>query len=171
MGNVASLGTPRLIHERKQLKRRFVICGSMAFAMQMGRISNSLAEQDVTAVPPDDVDLTAEFGDQETYMKFKRAVSRAHIAKVRDPKTIGIVVANFEKHGVRSYIGPNTFAEIAIAFADRKRIFLLNGIPSTYADELSAWGVTDLKGNLQPLVGQYNQLCQKDRSQLNLPWS
>ncbi len=143
----------------------------MAFANEMDRVARLLAEDGVRAVTPEEVDVAAEFGRQSSYNQFKRAVSRAHITKVRDPRTIGILVINFDKHGVTSYIGPNTFAEIAVAFADRKRIYVLNGIPSMYADELSAWGVTDLAGDLGSLAEQYRNLCQQDRSQLKLPWS
>ncbi|WP_095081681.1 hypothetical protein [Mesorhizobium sophorae] len=143
----------------------------MAFATEMDRVARLLAEDGVRAVIPEDIDVAAELGSQSSYNQFKRAVSRAHIAKVRDPRTIGILVINFDKHGMRSYIGPNTFAEIAVAFADRKRIYVLNGTPNMYADELSAWGVTDLAGDLGPLVEQYRHLCRQDRSQLKLPWS
>lgn len=170
MVNVASLAQVRTNRFRNTFARRFVICGSMSFASNMQRISHKLAEQDVASVVPDDVDLAAEYGSQEAYERFKRAVSRAHIAKVRDPRTVGIVVANFDKHGIKGYIGPNTFAEIAIAFADGKRIYLLNGIPTNFADELAAWGVKDLKGNLESLVTEYHEICQLDRRQLNLPW-
>ena len=170
MGNVASLAQARSNRPHHVFARRYVICGSMSFAPMMQRISHRLAEQEVAAVVPDDVDFAAEYGSQENYEKFKRAVSRAHIAKVRDPRTIGIIVANFDKHGIRSYVGPNTFAEIAIAFADGKRVHLFNGIPSNYADELTAWGVKDLSGNLESLVGEYHEICRLDRRQLKLPW-
>lgn len=170
MANVAS-PTVRTIRHAKPFVRRFVVCGSMAFAMQMDRICSRLSELGVPALAPDDVDLAADFSDQRQYEMFKRTVSKAHISKVRDPRTIGIIVANFQKHGMRSYIGPNTFAEIAVAFADSKAIFLMDGTPNNFADELSAWGVHDLKGNLEPLVGKYRELCQRDVNQLSLPWS
>ena len=170
MANVASLATPWTGKNDNSFKRRFVVCGSMAFARQMDEICSRLAEHDVLAVAPDDVDTGAEFGDQKNYHRFKREVSKTHIKKVRDPRTIGIVVANFEKRNMPSYIGANTFAEIAIAFADNKAIFLLDGIPANYSDELSAWGVHDLRGSLDPLVFRYRDLCRKDVNQLRLPW-
>jgi hypothetical protein len=143
----------------------------MSFVPDMVRISELLAARNVVSVLPDDVDLTAEYGTPEQYNRFKRGVSRAHINKVRDPQTIGIVVVNINKRGIRGYIGPNTFAEIAIAFADAKKIFVMNGIPSGFGDELNAWGVRDLNGNLEPLVSEYHEQCRQDRSQLNFPWS
>lgn len=143
----------------------------MVFAPEMDHLAKILSEHDVPAVPPDDIDLAAEFGSDEQYRNFKRSVSRKHMSKIRDPRTVGIVVANFEKHGQRSYIGPNSFAEIAIAFAGNKRIFVLDGIPPNYADELSAWGVVDLRGDIGSIVGQFRETCLKDRKQLKLPLS
>ncbi|MBD9507971.1 hypothetical protein IB277_14590 [Ensifer sp. ENS07] len=171
MENVVSQGSHPSLKEQRPFQRRFVICGSMAFAPQMERIAQHFAERDILAIPPDDVDLTAEYGTQAEYNRFKRGASIAHIRKIRDPRTIGILVANFEKHGRRSYIGPNSFAEIAIAFAGRKRVFVLDGIPRDYADELNAWGVVDLKGNLDTACDLYREICLKDRKQLKLPWS
>lgn len=51
-----------------------------------------------------------------------------------------------------NYIGPNTFAEIGVAFSDDRGVFLLQGMPETYSEELSAWGVKYLNGNLRPLL-------------------
>ncbi|MER9207841.1 MULTISPECIES: hypothetical protein [unclassified Mesorhizobium] len=169
MANAASSGMPWTRKNDNSFRRRFVVCGSMAFAHKMDEICSRLAEHDVLAVAPDDVDAGADFSEQKSYQRFKKEVSKRHIKKVRDPRTIGIVVANFEKHGTRSYIGANTFAEIAIAFADNKAIFLLDGIPRNFSDELSAWGVHDLRGSLDPLIFRYRDLCRKDLNQLRLP--
>lgn len=143
----------------------------MAFSRQMDQVAQLLAGHDILAITPDDVDMTAEFGTQDQYNSFKRAVSRVHIAKIRDPRTIAILVVNHEKHGRRSYIGPNSFAEIAVAFASGKKVFVLDGIPADYADELNAWGVIDLKGRLEPAAELYRSTCLKDRNQLSLPLS
>ena len=170
MQNVAYQAFPNALKEERSFQRRFVICGSMIFAPHMEQIARSFAERDILAIPPDDVDLAAEFGSQNDYNTFKRAVSRAHLAKIRDPRTVGILVANYEKHGRRSYIGPNSFAEIAVAFAGGKGIFVLDGIPPEYFDELNAWGVVDLKGNIDTLAELFERKCPKDLKQLKLPW-
>lgn len=176
---VSSDGVKNSAKKQRVFARRVVICGSMAFSAHMERVAKHLADYDVLAVLPDDKDMAAEMGGQGGYEQFKRAVSRAHIAKVRDPRTVGILVVNFDKRGIKSYIGPNTFAEIAIAFADRKKVYLLNGIPGMYADELSAWGVTDLAGNLEKVAEQLRQTCRTEqksehnleKTQLKLPLS
>lgn len=143
----------------------------MTFAKEMDEIARKLHAVGVHAVIPRDLDFAAEYRNEDDYGHFKRSVSRAHIAKVRDPRTIGILVANYDKDGVPAYIGPNTFAEIAVAFADHKLIFLLNGMPKVYSDELLAWGAKDLRGDLRPLTQEYLQACVRDRPQFRLPWS
>ena len=59
-----------------------------------------------------------------------------------------VLVVNPPKQGVGHYIGANAFAEIAIAFYFGKKIFLLYDQFPPYADELSAWGVVPLRGDL-----------------------
>jgi hypothetical protein len=152
-------------------ERRVVLCGSMTFAREMDEIARRLHAAGVHAITPDDIDLAMEYRTQDDYVQFKRSVSRVHISKVRDPRTLGILVVNYDKHGIPSYIGPNTFAEIAIAFADRKRIFVLNGMPKAYSDELLAWGAKDLRGDLRPLTQEYLQVCVREPPQGRLPWS
>lgn len=131
---------------------RVVLCGSMAFKREMARLAAKLEELGVSAIYPDFDDpavIAARSTDVEGYKAYKREVSMRHFLKIRDPRTAGVLVANFEKNGRPSYIGPNTFAEIAVAFVEGKSIWLLNGLPEVYEDELSAWGAVDLDGDVQ----------------------
>ena len=49
------------------------------------------------------------------------------------------LVLNFEKNGVKNYIGGNTLMEIGFAYVHYKKIFLFNPIPDMhYKDELKA---------------------------------
>ena len=67
-------------------------------------------------------------------------------------KNTDIVVAvNVTKNGIENYIGPNTFAEIAMAFYFNKKIYVLNDIYEPYRDELEGWNVVALKGNLEDI--------------------
>ena len=50
-----------------------------------------------------------------------------HIAKIKQSDSI--LVANYDKNGLESYIGANTFLEMAFAYILGKKIFLLNKIP------------------------------------------
>jgi hypothetical protein len=61
-----------------------------------------------------------------------------------------VLVCNFEKNGIRNYIGGNTLMEMGFAHVNDKKVFLLNPVPEgvPYVDEIR--GVTDavLEGDL-----------------------
>jgi hypothetical protein len=63
-----------------------------------------------------------------------------------------ILVLNFDKNGVKNYIGGNTLMEIAFAHVNDKKIFLLNPIPEvSYKDEILAMYTKVLNGNLREI--------------------
>ena len=51
-----------------------------------------------------------------------------------------ILVLNFEKKSIQNYIGGNTLMEMGFAYANDKKIFLINPIPDNvpYRDEIEA---------------------------------
>lgn len=59
-----------------------------------------------------------------------------------------ILVANYEKHDIKNYIGVNSLMEIGMAFNRKKKIFILNQIPDNCKEEFSAIGVIELNGDL-----------------------
>ncbi len=61
-----------------------------------------------------------------------------------------ILVANFDKNGVRNYIGGNTLMEIGFAHVLNQKIFLLNPIPEIpyYKTEIEAVKPVILNGDL-----------------------
>jgi hypothetical protein len=148
--------------------RRVVVCGSMAFYGQMCQLQETLSRHSVRAVVPDaESHVTATLTRQQ-YDAFKREVSLAHIRRIRNPLTFGILVANLDKHGIHGYVGPSTFAEIAIAAVHGKRVFLLDSYPDTYAEELAAWGAVALKGRLEPLIALYREICARSTRQFSM---
>ena len=66
--------------------------------------------------------------------------------------TYAILVVNEAKEGISNYIGASAFSEIAIAFYFGKKIFILNDIYDPHKDELSAWGVIPLGGELSGVI-------------------
>jgi hypothetical protein len=84
----------------------------------------------------------------------------------RDPEIPGF--RSGTKYDISHYIGPNTFAEVAVAFAQSKKIYLLNGIPSVYEDELIAWRVIPLFGALHQLIDDFHKSYLRETSQLYL---
>ena len=60
-----------------------------------------------------------------------------------------ILVLNYNKDGIKNYIGGNTLIEIAFAHVLDKKIFLLNPIPEVnYKDEIIAMDPIILNGDL-----------------------
>ena len=64
-----------------------------------------------------------------------------------------ILVCNFDKNGIRNYIGGNTLMEIGFAHVNDKKVFLLNPIPEnvSYVDEIKAMVDVVLNGNLNKI--------------------
>lgn len=61
-----------------------------------------------------------------------------------------ILVCNFDKNGIKNYIGGNTLMEMGFAHVNDKKIFLLNPIPEevSYVDEIKAMTDLVIDGNL-----------------------
>lgn len=78
----------------------------------------------------------------------KEYASRKHFERIINEENTYVLIVNAEKNGIKNYIGPNSFAEIAFSFYFHKKIYLLHDIYEPYADELSAWGVHVLHGDL-----------------------
>ncbi len=65
-----------------------------------------------------------------------------------------VLVANYDKHGVKNYIGGNTFLEMGFAHVLNQKIFLLNPIPDMpyYKTEIVAMKPTVIKGDLRKIA-------------------
>jgi len=61
-----------------------------------------------------------------------------------------ILVLNYDKNGIKNYIGGNTLMEIGFAHVNDKKIFLLNPAPEkvNYVDEIKAMADVILNGDL-----------------------
>ena len=72
-----------------------------------------------------------------------------HLIKESD----AILVLNYEKSGIKNYIGGNTLMEIGFAHVNGKKIFLLNPPPAevSYAEEIEAMMDFVLNGDLSKL--------------------
>jgi hypothetical protein len=142
----------------KLKNQRIVICGSMSFYADMVTYARTLRKEGIEIVIPESDDPFIETFSEEAFQEVKLNASMRHIRKIRDHvKTFGILVLNRDKHGIANYIGPNTFAEIAIALAHYKKIYLFQDMPKFYRDELSTWGVICLNGDLSRIINDYKK--------------
>jgi hypothetical protein len=64
-----------------------------------------------------------------------------------------LLVCNFDKNGIKNYIGGNVLMEIGFAHVNNKKIFLLNPIPTEvpYVDEIKAMADVVLNGDLKKI--------------------
>jgi hypothetical protein len=64
-----------------------------------------------------------------------------------------VLICNFDKNGIKNYIGGNTLMEIGFAHVNNKKVFLLNPIPEdvSYADEIKAMVDEIIDGNLEKI--------------------
>ena len=61
----------------------------------------------------------------------------------------GVLVVNLDKHGIKNYIGGNTFLEMGFAHVLDQKIFLLNPIPEMiYTSEIVSMKPIILTGDL-----------------------
>ena len=149
-------------------KKIIVICGSMSFYEQMLLIHNSLLNINISSIlPADDEDMAMKLSDHQ-FEDYKRKVSFRYLEKIRAFNTWGILVVNPKKHNINNYIGPNTFAEIAVAFSNRKKVYLLYGTPSVYDDELQAWRAQPLNGRIDQIITDYNSAISYENKQISL---
>ena len=120
---------------------RIVLCGSMKLKERIFEVERYLKNKGYEVVTP------KEFRAEMT----KADASKLHFDEIANEKTDIVLAINETKNGIENYIGPNTFAEIAMAFYFNKKIYLLNDIYESYKDELEGWSVIPLKGNLNNL--------------------
>jgi diphthamide synthase subunit DPH2 len=81
----------------------------------------------------------------------KARLMRLHFSKIL--KSDAIVVLNYEKKGMKGYIGGNTLMEMAIAFHYKKPIYVLNPVDKTSLlyEEILGMNPVFLQGNLKKL--------------------
>lgn len=68
-------------------------------------------------------------------------------------KVDALLVLNYDKNGIKNYIGGNTFLEIGFAYVLKLKIFLLNPIPAIpyYQSEIKAAKPLILNGDLSKI--------------------
>lgn len=121
--------------------KRIVLCGSMKLKEKIFEVEEYLKNKGYEVVTPKEFRVEMTKGD----------AAKLHFDEITNEKTNIVLAVNVTKNGIENYIGPNTFAEIAMAFYFNKKIYLLNDIYEPYRDELEGWNVIPLKGNLDNL--------------------
>ena len=126
--------------------KKIVISGSIALLDKMKNIANQLTGMGYMVVIPKEVEWDSIPNDKHD--ESKKEFSMEYFNEIAKEDTYAVLAVNDMKRGITNYIGASTFAEIAIAFYFGKKIFVLNDIYEPFKDELSAWDVVPLNGEL-----------------------
>ena len=121
--------------------KNVVLCGSMKIVNKIVEIGDELEKKGFNVLLPKECMEGLP----------KKIASRAHFDRIVDKNNEIVLIVNDTKNGIENYIGPNSLCEIACAFYNNKRTYLLNDIYEPYKDEIEGWGVIPLKGNINKL--------------------
>jgi len=131
------------------------ICGSMTFYKEMRAIKDGLKILGHTVFVPLEVerdeipmDANPDVTDEEKITaKIEYDFIKEHFKKIETSDAI--LVLNYDKNGIKNYIGGNTFLEMGYAFGLGKKIFLLNPVPEmNYSIEMHSMQPVVIDGEL-----------------------
>lgn len=133
------------------------ICGSMMFHKEMRQVQKELEAMGHTALVPKSIELMDTIGyvhptidEQRVAAKIEHDFIREHFRKIE--KSDVILVLNYDKKGIKNYIGGNTFLEMGLAYWMNKRVYLLNPIPDMdYLTEMHAMQPIVLHGDVSKI--------------------
>jgi hypothetical protein len=137
---------------------KITICGSLQFIAQMMDVKSKLEQKGYTVLVP----LSAEINQSkdwwnklksEDIMKFASSKGErmmGHFDKIKSSDAV--LVLNYDKEEKKNYIGANTLMEMAVAFENNKKIFILNELAegSNY-EEIISMSPIILNGNLESI--------------------
>jgi hypothetical protein len=135
---------------------RITVVGSIAFAKQMTDICAKLKQLGHEPLMHEHMFLLGEGragelveGDEEN-SDIKRKYDYIKWWHNCIKSSDAILVCNFDKRGIRNYIGGNTLMEMGFAHVNDKKILLLNPIPQDvpYLDEIKAMTDKVIDGDL-----------------------
>ncbi len=139
---------------------KITICGSLKFIGEMNAVKHELEKAGHSVLVP----LSAQLNQTKEhwqnvknenpgrFFSIKSQRIKKHFDEIKSSDAV--VVLNYDKDEKRSYIGPNTLMEIAIAFEHGKKIFILNRLSEDdpYYDEILSVSPLFLDGKLTDVV-------------------
>jgi len=132
------------------------ICGSMTFTDKMLEVKKQLEKHGHTALVSDFAlayagKSLAEIDKLTIHDKLHKDALTEFYDKIK--QSDAILVLNYDKRGIKNYIGGNTLMEIGFAHVLNKKIFLLNPVPEIeyYKSEIEATKPIILNGNLKQI--------------------
>ena len=138
---------------------KITICSSLSFIKEITEINTKLIKLGHEVKLPRTAELVIN-GEltQEQIIKekkngefLKRFIEydaiRLHNKHIKNSDAI--LILNFDKNGIKNYIGGAVFLELGFAHVNNKKIFMLNDIPEiSYKEEILAMQPIIIKGDL-----------------------
>ncbi|HLD03020.1 MAG TPA: hypothetical protein VJC07_04955 [Candidatus Nanoarchaeia archaeon] len=145
---------------------KITICGSIAFYDDMLKAKDELEEKGhEVKLPPTEVkDDNGNLIPIKKYYELRKKAKESdkwiwdrkeeammwHFEKVN--WSDAILVLNYEKNGIKGYVGANTLLEMGLALWLKKKIYLLNEIPEMgYTEEIRGMKPVVLNGTVSNL--------------------
>jgi hypothetical protein len=93
------------------------------------------------------IDLIKEMNEEHSVVKKRFNYMKYHYNEIVNSDAI--LVLNFDKNGIKNYIGGNTLMELGFACVHDKKIFLINPIPDIgYKEEIKTVDPIVINGDL-----------------------
>ncbi len=145
---------------------KITLCGSIAFYDGMLKAKDELEEKGhEVKLPPKEVkDENGNLIPVKKYYELRKKAKESdkwiwdrkeeammwHFEKVN--WSDAILVLNYEKNGIKGYVGANTLLEMGLALWLKKKIYLLNEIPEMgYTEEIRGMKPEVLNGTVSNL--------------------
>lgn len=104
---------------------KIMIGGSMSFAKEMKKAKGILEELGFEAYVPLDTDHVTKDAAKKYDMNFLKGLGVGRGDAELVAKSDAFLVLNYEKHGIKGYIGPGAYRDLSVAWWLRKKIFFL----------------------------------------------
>ena len=122
---------------------RIAVAGSMHYTEKILEICAELKDMGHQPFASKFADTYVGKGDQEKeQLKLDHKYNHDAIREFWEPmkKANALLVANYDRHGIKNYIGGNAFLEMGFAHVLNQKIYLMNPIPDMpyYGTEIIA---------------------------------
>lgn len=138
---------------------RFVICGSMMFAREMLDIKKFLEDAGHSVMVPYNAEkfVSGEFAPETAVEAAQKKIAGNLVQEyfLEIKAADAVIIANYEKNGIKNYIGGNSFLEAGFAHVLDKKLYFVNDIPEMiYSDELKAFHPIILAEDLNKIFAE-----------------
>ena len=147
-------------------KKVIAVCASVSHYHFLPEIEKELKSLGYKAVLPKTAKKMNKTGDfdvekhkawykDKSLYKTKTSLIKAHLKEIE--RADAVLVANYEKNGIKGYIGGNVLIEMAIAFFLKKPVFVLNPIDENLGIKEEVYGLNSifLNGNLNLISSNF----------------